>query len=308
MDRVPLTAAAEATFRFGRRSAREAVRGVSLDLRRGEIVGVVGPAGSGKTTLLRLLTGRLKPLSGRVSILGKPAHFHRVRCGACFVPDPPVIPRHLSGHEWLRYLAAHRAADPGGRLALVRSATGVGRVSDFAHLRIGSLSRGMVGQLALAGATIVASDVMALDETLSGIDPIVVASLRESLGRFAGNGRGILVSSHDLSTLERIATRVVVMSEGRIVASTSLAALLRRRIAEIAVQGGSLASVRELSRVFPGSDVTGSGIAVPLERGLTLEKILAVCRENRIAVSGSRVRYRMIEDLLLESVRNTPRN
>lgn len=279
-----------------------ALKKVDLCVGAGEIVGLVGPNGAGKTTLLKILAGELLPDSGTVKVgdwrSTSASGFRTVG----FVPDPPIIPRGFTGLEWLGYLASHRAAGPKQRMNLLRDALEIGSVARFAGKRVGNMSRGMINQVALAGAAIVGNSVLMLDETLSSVDPLVMHSLKNSLNMLARSGRAILVSSHDLGVLEKIATRVVVLVRGEVLADASMAQLLSERIAEINVEGKSLGPVRDLAKIFPRARITGSGISIPLERGLTVEVVLSVCRDNRIAVSGSRVRYKAIEDLLIDSV------
>lgn len=278
-----------------------ALNKVDLCVGAGEIVGLVGPNGAGKTTLLKLLAGELLPDSGTVTVGGlcSASGFRTVG----FVPDPPIIPREFTGLEWLGYLASHRAEGRKQRMNHLSDALEIGSVAQFAGKRVGEMSRGMINQVALAGAAIVGEEVLMLDETLSSLDPLVIRAVRNSLNVLARNGRAILVSSHDLGVLEKIATRVVVLVSGEVLADASMAQLLSERVAEINVEGKSLGPVRNLVKIFPRAQITGAGISVPLERGLTVEGVLSVCRDNRIAVSGSRVRYRAIEDLLIDSVR-----
>jgi ABC-2 type transport system ATP-binding protein len=292
---------ASKSYRVGR-TRHQALRAVDLMIGAGEIVGLVGPNGAGKTTLLKLLAGQLLPDSGTVSVSGfHPASGPGFR-SVGFVPDPPIIPREFSGLEWLSYLASHRATGPKMKMELLRGALEIGSVSQFADRRLGHMSRGMINQVALAGAAILGERVVMLDETLSSVDPLVARSLRRSLNMLARGGRAVLISSHDLGALEKVATRVVVLGRGQILADVSIAQLLSQRIAEINVEGKSLPLVRELGKTFPKGQVTDTGIAIPLEQGLTVEVVLSICRRKSIAVSGSRVRYRAIEDLLVDSV------
>lgn len=294
--------AASRTFGSGRRACH-ALTECTFEAAAGEIVGVVGPNGAGKTTLLRLLAGDLALTRGDAFIGGFRAGTRAARRLVGYAPDPPVTPLELTGIEWLTYLASHRAAGPAARLTMVRSAVEIGGLEDFAGGRIAEYSRGMAQRLALAAAAMIGCRVLLLDEVLSGVDPLIGRQLRANIATIATQGRLVLIASHDLATLERLATRVLVLWRGRIVADVTTASLLTERIAELSLNGSGLPRVAWLLDRFPGAVRTGEGVAIPLTGGLTMEAVLAACHTERIAVSASRVRYRALEDVLLAAIR-----
>jgi ABC-type multidrug transport system ATPase subunit len=282
---------------FGK--TRRALNGISFSGEAGEILGVVGPNGAGKTTLLRILAGELAPTSGGALVGGHRCGTRPGRGLIGYAPDPPLVPPELTGLEWLRYLASHCARSPAERLDLVRSAIEFAALEEFVGRRVSEYSRGMAQRLGLAAAMLCARKVVLLDEVLSGIDPLVARSLRQRIFRLAAGGRLILLASHDLGTIEQLATRALVLFRGRLAADVSMAALLSERIAELSLNGGALSNSDWLLRRFRGSVRTGEGIAIPLTGGLAIEQVLEECRAQRIAVAASRIRYRRLEDILV---------
>jgi ABC-2 type transport system ATP-binding protein len=278
---------------------RVALEGCSFAAERGEVIGIVGPNGAGKTTLMRLLAGELAPTAGTVMVAGSRAGTPEARRVVGLAEDPPLAPPELTGLEWLTYLASHRARTPAQRVALVRWAIEFGVLAEFAGRRMADYSRGMAQRLALAAAGLLAREVLLLDEVLSGVDPIVARTLRGAIAAFAASERLVVLASHDLSTVERLATRVLVLSRGRVVSDVSTSALLKERVAELALNGGAMGRIEWLLTRYAGAARTGDGIAIPLVQGLTLEEILATCRSERIPVAATRVRYRALEDLLI---------
>jgi len=293
---VSLLACESVARSFGPRAA---LAGVTLHAEAGEIIGVVGPNGAGKTTLFRLIAGDLRLSSGSALVGGHRAGTREARLLVGLASDPPLAPAELSGLEWLNYLASHRARSPAERVDLVREAVELGELAEFGARRIATYSRGMAQRLGLAAAALCARNVLLLDETLSGMDPLVARSLRGRIQRLAGAGRLVLLASHDLSTVEQLATRAVVLWRGRVAADVATATLLAERVAELSLNGGSLASADWLLQRFPGASRTGEGIAVPLVGGLGMEQVMAECRSQRVAVAASRVRYRRLEDILV---------
>jgi ABC-2 type transport system ATP-binding protein len=297
---MTLVACRELAREFGRGSRRRAALGpCSFGAERGEIIGIVGPNGAGKTTLLRLLAGELAPTAGDVTIGGFRAGTAAARRTVGFAEDPPLAPPELSGVEWLSYLAAHHAYRPAQRVARLRWAIEFGQVGEFVGRRIGEYSRGMMQRLAIAAAGLLARSVLLLDEALSGVDPLVSRDLRHTLAGFAATGRLVMVASHDLGAIERLATRVLVLSCGKVVSDVSTAVLLKERVLELALNGGGLGRSEWLLVRYAGATRTGDGVAVPLTHGLSVEAVLAACRAERIPVAATRVRYRALEDLLV---------
>jgi ABC-type multidrug transport system ATPase subunit len=289
---------------ISRSGRREAIADCSFSATAGEILGIVGPNGAGKTTLLRLLAGDIPLSAGAAVVAGFAAGTREARREVGYAPDPPVIPQELSGVEWLSYLAGHRARSPAERIAFVRRAIDIGGLEEFAGRPVGEYSRGMAQRLGLAAAAMLGRRVLLLDEALTAVDPLVARRLRDAVADLAASGRVVLLASHDLGTIERLATRVLVLWRGRLLADVSMAGLLRERMAEIALNGGSIGRVGWLLERFRGAVRTGEGVVVPLTGGLTVEAVLAACRSERIPVAASRVRYRVLEDLLLEAAAN----
>jgi ABC-type multidrug transport system ATPase subunit len=285
-----------------RAGVRDAIADCSFVAGAGDDIGVVGPNGAGKTTLLRLIAGDLPLTDGAAAVEGLPVGTRAARRLVGFAPDPPLIPMELTGVEWLSYLASQRASSPAERLAFVRRGIELGGLAEFAGRPVGEYSRGMAQRLGLAAAAMLARRVLLLDEALSGVDPLVARQLRGAVLDVAAAGRAVLVASHDLAAIERLATRVLVLSRGRIVADVAMAGLLRERMAELSLNGGAIARAGWLLERFRGAVRTGDGVAIPLADGLTVESVLAACRHERIPVAASRVRYRALEDLLVDAV------
>ena len=301
---MTLVVCEDVTRHFGRGARRRRALGpLSFVAEAGEIIGVVGPNGAGKTTLLRIVAGDLLPSAGWARVGGHRSDTAAARRLVGFAPEPPLAPAALTGVEWLSYLAAHRARGPSQRLARLREAIEFCQVGEFVGRRIGEYSRGMAQRLGIAAAALLAGRVLVLDEALAGVDPLVARELRQALAAFAESARLVLIASHELGTIERLATRVLVLSRGRLVSDVSTATLLKERVVELALNGGAIGRSDWLLARYDGALRTGDGVAVPLSRGRTVEEVLAACRAERIPVAATRVRYRALEDLLVAAER-----
>ena len=197
------------TKRYG---ARTAVEPLDLDLPAGVVAGFVGPNGAGKTTTMAMLLGLVRPSGGTGTVLGAPitdpaAYLPRV---GALIETPAFYPS-LSGAENLRMfatVAGHTTSAVPALLATV----GLGRRGDDRYRRY---SLGMKQRLGIAAALLGDPELLILDEPANGLDPEGVQEMRGLIGRLAGSGRTVLVSSHDLSELEQVCDWLVLIDAGR---------------------------------------------------------------------------------------------
>jgi ABC-2 type transport system ATP-binding protein len=213
----------DVAVRLGR---TEVLRGLSVVVAPGEVVGLVGPNGAGKTTALRVLTGYLAADAGTVRVAGHDlGRDRRAALSAIgYLPESVPLYPDMRVDEYLDFRARLRGVPRA--LRAERKARLLDRL-DLGGLRrrlIGRLSRGMRQRVGLADALIAEPAVLLLDEPTTGLDPVQAREFRAVLAELAGE-HTILLSSHVLSELEQIASRLVVMSQGRAVGDGTPAAL-----------------------------------------------------------------------------------
>ncbi|MEV7726869.1 ABC transporter ATP-binding protein [Streptomyces sp. NPDC087917] len=215
-------------------AVRRAVDDVALTVRPGELVSVLGPNGAGKTTTVKMLTGLLLPTSGTVLIDGHDVVRARRRaslaCGFSLGGDTGLYPR-LTARQNLEFFGLMYGLrgsrlDARGRLLLEEV-----DLADRAGDLVGSFSRGMKQRLHLARALLHDPAVLILDEPSAGLDPQSAAAMRALVARLAGEGRSILLTTHDMREAEELSNRIVLMKGGR-VHTESTAAELRLTAAE----------------------------------------------------------------------------
>jgi ABC-2 type transport system ATP-binding protein len=216
---------------------RVAADGVSLEVRRGEIVGILGPNGSGKSTLLAVAAGVLDPAEGMVAVEGMPRAadpdgFAR-RVG--FVPQECALYEELTASDNLAFFG--RLYGLSGHELRRRIARVLGRVrlTDRATHRVGTFSGGMKQRLNLAAALIHDPPVLLLDEPTAALDPASREALFADLARLRDDGHAVLLSTHHLDEAELGCDRVAVLEGGKVAACGPPADVLRGRGAERAV-------------------------------------------------------------------------
>lgn len=213
-----------------RYGANLAVNDISLELRRGEIVGLLGPNGAGKTTTMKMITGNLAPSEGSVSVCGidlieRPTAA-KARIG--YLPEVPPLYRELRVDEFLNLAGRlHRVAKPALAQAVNRAKQRTG-LSDMGRRLIGSLSKGYQQRVGIAQAIIHEPDVIILDEPTVGLDPNQIREIR-SLIRELGNEHSVILSTHILPEVEAICDRVQIMHRGKIVFEDAIAGLRQFR-------------------------------------------------------------------------------
>jgi ABC-2 type transport system ATP-binding protein len=192
------------------------VHGVDLDVLAGEIHALVGLNGAGKSTLMRLLLGMLRPDAGTVRIDGRElADAPWARVGHLI--ENPLAYGELDARTNLALAARLHGVAPAGTGAMVTAILAELGVAKYAAVRAGWLSLGNRQRIGLAAALQHDPDVIVVDEPTNALDPAGVILLREALLRRAAAGAGILVSSHHLDEVARIADRISVINAGRII-------------------------------------------------------------------------------------------
>lgn len=192
------------------------VRGVDIWVEPGEIHALVGLNGVGKTTLMRLLLGMLKPATGTITIAGRDLN-HADWTAVGHLVDYPLAYRELTCRQNLALGARlHGVATP-AIATIVNTAMAELHLTQYAERRAGKLSLGNRQRLGLASALQHDPGFIVLDEPTNTLDPAGVILLREALLRRAGNGAAMLVSSHHLDEVARIADRISVLNAGRII-------------------------------------------------------------------------------------------
>jgi ABC-type multidrug transport system ATPase subunit len=188
-----------------------AVNQLDLEVKRGQVFGMLGPNGSGKTTTLGMLMGVVNPSAGSFSWFGEPATHHtRKKIGA--VLEHPIFYPYLSGQKNLELNAMIKGADPANIAKVLETVELLDRKDD----KYKTYSLGMKQRLAIASALVSDPIILILDEPTNGLDPMGIAEIREIIKRIAADGKTIILASHLLDEVQKVCTHFAVLKRGNL--------------------------------------------------------------------------------------------
>jgi ABC-2 type transport system ATP-binding protein len=201
-----------------------AVDDVSFCARPGEVTGYLGPNGSGKSTTLKMITGLIEMTFGHILFEGKPIQedliAYKRRMG--YVPEEPYLYNHLSGAEYLTMVAQLRDLPPRASSECIDGMLRLLSLYDDRHASISGYSKGMRQKVLIAAALLHNPQLVLLDEPFSGLDVGSALVLRSLIQELARRGKVVLFSSHELDTVERVCSRVVILHHGKLIADDSI--------------------------------------------------------------------------------------
>jgi len=205
----------------------QALKNVSFDVAKGEILGFLGPNGAGKTTTMRILTGYLPPTSGTVTVAGFDVTTDslEVRKRLGYLPETVPLYPEMTVWGYLEFMARLRGVDK--RERRIGEAMEKVRIADHADVMIGKLSKGYRQRLGLAQALLHDPEVLILDEPTIGLDPRQIIEVRELI-RGLAQDHTVILSTHILPEVSQTCTRVLIINEGEIVAEGTPERLMAR--------------------------------------------------------------------------------
>lgn len=203
------------------------IKGVSFDVKRGEIFGFLGPNGSGKTTTIRMLVGLIRPTGGSIALSGYDITKNRTEAlqhVGCIVENPELY-SYLTGWENLEHFAR---MIPGVGEDRIREVTETVGLDQRIHDKVKTYSLGMRQRLGIAQALLGKPSLLILDEPTNGLDPQGIKEMREFIRRLASEGLSLFVSSHLLSEIQQLCDRVAIISHGNVIAVGEVNELLEQ--------------------------------------------------------------------------------
>jgi ABC-2 type transport system ATP-binding protein len=230
-------------FSIGMRGVKlRAVDDLNLEVGDNEIFGLLGPNGSGKSTTIKIILGLLDASVGECQIYGKPSHTVAARRSVGFLPEAPYFYRYLSGRELVRFYARICGVSRGQIAKQVDDVIELVGMSEAAHRRVGTYSKGMLQRIGLAQAIVHDPQLVILDEPTAGVDPLGSAAIADIIRELKRRGKTVLLSSHLLAQIEGLCDRVAILHRGKLVREGRVDDLVQEKGAEsLVVQGLSAA-------------------------------------------------------------------
>jgi ABC-2 type transport system ATP-binding protein len=296
---VPAVETNELRKRYGK---IEALAGVTLNVKEGEIYGLLGQNGAGKTTLVKILLGITGGWQGHAALLGERAGTASVRSRVGYLPEDHHFPDYHTGYTLLDFY---------GELLGVKSATRKARIpkmleqvgiADRMHYKIRTYSKGMKQRLGIAQALLHDPDVIFLDEPTDGVDPVGRRDIRELLQELKKRGTTIFLNSHLLGEVELICDRVAILRKGKMIREGDVATLTRQK-------GRFLIGLAP-GQAFPIDEVRNLGYAVEplgdrwetlLTDGQTIDPVVDFLRSRNLNLRHLVEKRQSLEDLFLET-------
>ncbi len=228
-DDVVRTVALTKIFRdFWLREKVAAVQSLDLNIRSGEVYGLLGPNGSGKSTTLKMILGLLYPTRGRVTVFGASPSDVRTKARIGFLPEESYLYPFLNANETLDYygrLFGQPRRERKRRIGMLLDMVGL---TGSAYRRIGEYSKGMQRRIGMAQALINDPDLLILDEPTSGMDPLAARQFKDLIKELSGRGKTLILSSHLLADTEDVCDRVGILFAGELRSEGTLEDLLNR--------------------------------------------------------------------------------
>ncbi|MGJ8651642.1 MAG: ABC transporter ATP-binding protein [Opitutaceae bacterium] len=226
-------------FTIGMRGMKlRAVDSLDLEVGDNQIFGLLGPNGSGKSTTIKIILGLLQASVGQCEIYGKPSHTVDARRSVGFLPEAPYFYRYLSGRELVRFYARICGVPRAEIKEQVDSVIELVGMTEAAHRRVGTYSKGMLQRIGLAQALVHDPQLVILDEPTAGVDPLGAAAIADIIRELKRRGKTILLSSHLLAQIEGLCDRVAILHRGKLVREGRVVDLVEDNNAESMVIEG----------------------------------------------------------------------
>lgn len=215
------------TKKFGDKLAVDAL---DLDIRAGELYALLGPNGAGKTTTLRMVTGLLKPDSGSIHVFGADVVADPIAAKRmlAWLPDEPALYDKLTAWEYLEFIAGLWGVPPASARTEAERLLKLLGLWDNRNDRCETFSRGMKQKAVLAGALIHAPKLLMLDEPLTGLDAAASRLVKDLIRERVAEGAGVILTTHILEVAERMADRIGIIKDGKLLIEGSLEDLRER--------------------------------------------------------------------------------
>jgi ABC-2 type transport system ATP-binding protein len=281
----------------------EALRGVSLNVAKGEIYGLLGQNGAGKTTMVKLLLGIIRETAGEAMLLGQPAGTAAVRSRIAYLPEDHRFPDYHTGYSLLDYYGALLGVSHAERRKRIPQYLEMVGLKGRMNYKIRTYSKGMKQRVGIAQAMFHNPEVIFLDEPTDGVDPVGRREIRAIMQQLKEEGITIFLNSHLLGEVELICDRVGILQKGEMVREGTVESLTQQRgLFLIGLAPGQKLPTEDVANL--GYDVSRSGELweVGLRDGQSIDPVIDLLRARNLNLRHLMEKRQTLEDLFVETV------
>lgn len=281
---------------------KKILKGISLEVREGEIFGYLGPNGAGKTTTLKCILGLIFPEKGNIEIFGLPYLSLRAKERLGYLPENPYFYDYLTASEFLRFCCQLYPIAKKDTEEKVRSLLQLVGLEQSSHLQLRKYSRGMLQRIGLAQALIHDPSLVFLDEALGGLDPLGRKEIRDIIVRIREEGKTVFLCSHILQDIEMICDRVAIIVNGEIISQGKLQDLISEKIlfTEILLSGVERPKLEGMGDAFSSH---GDRILLKVYEEEKIDQVLRLVQSEKGKIHSLIPRTETLEDLFVDVVK-----
>lgn len=228
-DSVLRVSGLKKSFRKGKEEL-QVLKGIDMEIGAGEVIGYLGSNGAGKSTTVKIMCGLLEDYSGEVNVLGYDLRKNDIeikkRIG--YIPENAIMYEHLTPMEYLEFIGTLYGLERADVTKKAEELLLLFEMRDHANERMVSFSKGMKQKIHIISGLLHNPEVIFMDEPLNGLDASAVIIVKEMIARLAREGKTIFYCSHLMDVVEKIATRVILLNEGKIIANGTVGELMEQ--------------------------------------------------------------------------------
>jgi ABC-2 type transport system ATP-binding protein len=282
----------------------QALKGVSLAVRQGEIFGLLGRNGAGKTTLVKILLGIVTPTTGEAELLGERAGTVAVRRRIGYLAEDHHFPDYHTGFSLLDFYGALLGVPRAERRRRIPEFLELVGIAHRMHSKVRTYSKGMKQRLGIAQALLHDPEVLFLDEPTDGVDPVGRRDIREILQKLKAQGKTIFINSHLLSEVEMVCDRIAIMELGQVVREGDVESLTREQGRfQVGLAPGQACPRGDLERLGYRVQPVREGMwEVSLAEGQSIDPVVDLLRSRGLSLRHLVEKRQTLEDIFMAVV------
>lgn len=291
----------------------EALRGMSLDVHRGEVFGLLGQNGAGKTTFIKILLGIIRSYNGTATLLGRKAGHREARRRIGYMPENLRVPRHMTGYTALSYFGGLSGMSGSEIRRRSQEVLPIVGMADRAKDLVTTYSKGMMQRLGIAQALLHDPDMLIFDEPTDGLDPVARRDVRELLVELKRRGKTVFLNSHILQEVEQVCDRVAILHKGELKRVSTLDEIQRHaKSAQIVVTidiGGRRQEVEQALSYFVDKQIAPLGedyhkVRLVLSEQADLDRLIDHLRSLGLSILSLERKRQTLEDVFIQIVQS----